>query len=105
MKLRILIAVIGAFALASSVFGQSGGGFTISPSGPTGGGNTTALGQFSLTGAVGQSPIGTIGKKNLTIVGGILGAKTRPFMYGDANTDHVVNVGDLLSMANFLAGN
>ena len=105
MRLRFLVVIIAVFALASSIFGQSGGGFTISPSVAAGGGNTTANGVFSLTGSIGQSELGSPGRGNLTIIGGIFAGKATPFAFGDANRDHTVNVGDLLSMANFLAGN
>src|SRR5262249_24289335 len=105
MRIRFLITVIGMIALTSSVFGQSGDGFTLSPSKASGGGNTTANGPFSLTGTIGQSTLGTIGKKNLSIIGGIFGPKVQPFIYGDVNNNHIVNINDLLAMANFLAGN
>lgn len=105
MKLRFLTAVIVTIALASSILGQSGGTFNLSPSTASGGGNTTANGVFSLTGAIGQTSLGTIGRSNVSIIGGIFGPKVHPFAFGDVNNDHVVNVGDVLSMANFLAGN
>jgi hypothetical protein len=105
MKLRFLTAMIASMALASSILGQSGGTFNLSPSTASGGGNTTENGVFSLTGAIGQAPLGIVGRKNVSIIGGIFGPKVHPFAYGDVNNDHSVNVGDVLSMANFLAGN
>ena len=105
MRIRFLVAVVCMIVLTSSILGQTDGTITISPSTASGGGNTAALGQFSLTGTIGQSPLGTAGRKNFSIIGGIFGGKAVPFMFGDVNGDHIVNVGDLLAMANFLAGN
>ena len=105
MRRRFLFPVVSMIILASSILGQTNGTITISPSTASGGGNTTAFGPFSLTGSIGQSPIGTLGRGHFSIIGGIFGAQAKPFMFGDVNNDHIVNVGDLLSMANFLAGN
>jgi len=104
-RIRLLVVVVCIIGLASVISGQSNGTFQLSPSTISGGGNTTANGTLSLTGSIGQSPIGTLGRGHFTIIGGVFGPQSTPFMYGDVNSDHIVNVVDLVAMANFLAGN
>src|SRR5882724_7882880 len=60
-RVQFVVAAVCIIALASSIYGQSGGTFQISPSTITGGGNTTANGTMSATGSIGQSPLGSVG--------------------------------------------
>src|SRR5215831_4932642 len=98
LTLFVLIAM-------SPVFGQSGGPFEISPSAITGGGNTTSNGTQSITGSIGQSPLGTTAGGPFSITGGLFGFKALAFTFGDINHDQTITVSDLIVLANVIAGN
>ena len=92
------------FAISPS-FGQSGGPFEISPSAITGGGNTTSNAAQSISGSIGQSPLGTTAGGPFSITGGLFGFKAAAFTFGDINHDQSITVSDLIVLANVIAGN
>jgi len=90
---------------ASSSFAQSNGPIEISPSAITGGGNTTSNGSQSITGSIGQSPLGTAANGPFVVTGGFFSIHAIAFKFGDTNSDQTVTITDLVQVANFIAGN
>ncbi|HZS46594.1 MAG TPA: dockerin type I repeat-containing protein [Blastocatellia bacterium] len=98
-----LTLMIGIFV--SAAFGQSNGTLQLSPSTITGGGNTTSNGSQSITGSIGQSPLGTTANGPFVISGGLFSINAIPFKFGDVNSDQTITITDLVDVANFIAGN
>ena len=103
--IQFVVAAVCIIALASSIYGQSGSTFQISPSTISGGGNTTTNGTQSLTGTIGQGSLGVSSGGTFSITGGLFSFESLPFKFGDANGDQIINVVDLFIVANFMAGN
>src|SRR5215472_8697316 len=117
--IRIILFGLCALVFASPILGQSAGAtqsspsagtdgistFQIFPSAITGGGNTTANGSQSITGAIGQATLGTTASGTFTITGGLFSINAIAFEFGDVNSDQTVTITDLVLLANFIAGN
>jgi len=86
-------------------FGQSAGPYKVTQSNTTGGGNTTSKDTKSVQGSVGQGATGTAAGGRYEITGGLMNFDTAAILLGDVNGDRTVTVSDLVTLANFLAGN
>src|SRR5437016_9970094 len=93
--IRVLSVILCVVTVAASISGQSNGTVEISPSAITGGGNTTSNGTQSITGSIGQSPLGTVAGGSFMITGGLFGFRSVPFKFGDVNSDLTVTIADL----------